>query len=128
MPDPCPETFRGAPAGSPILEAALDVEPLADPRQQTRIGDDGLPERSVAGRENDGEDGGLGDTEVLSSRSPTRNCWRCWHYRQQHDVEHIALHEEEPLFWTYNDELDIALYLYPGDRISDLPIRLATAT
>ena len=42
-----------------IVQAALDVQTLSNPRRQTLIGNDGLAERGVGRRDGDGQKGGL---------------------------------------------------------------------
>ena len=57
-----PASAAGAPAirlslyADPVVEAALHVQPLADPPRDARHGDDRLPQGSVRGCQNDRED------------------------------------------------------------------------
>ena len=53
----------------PVVEAALDVEALPDPRRKPRLGHDGLPERSIRGREQDGEHDRLGGDQMREHNS-----------------------------------------------------------
>ena len=47
-----------------VVEPALDVEPLADPARDARLGDDRLPERGVGRRQHDRQDQGLLDGQA----------------------------------------------------------------
>ena len=51
-----------------VVEAALDVEPLADPRRDPLVGDDRLAERGVRAREHDGEHERLGEVIARHDR------------------------------------------------------------
>ena len=53
----------------PVVEPALDVEPLADPLWHARLGDDGLAERRVRRRQDDPDDHGLLDAQLPEERS-----------------------------------------------------------
>ena len=46
-----------------VVEAALDVEPLPDPRRDALVGDDRLAERGVRAGEHDGEHERLGEAD-----------------------------------------------------------------
>ena len=52
----------------PVVQAALDVQALADPRRDPRLGDDRLPERCVGRRQHDPEDHGLLDRQRAEDR------------------------------------------------------------
>ena len=57
----------------PVVEPALDVEPLADPLRHARLGDDRLPQRGVGRRQHDRQDHGLLDASARRrSRPPPR--------------------------------------------------------
>ena len=49
----------------PVVEAALDVQPLADARGEVLVGDDGLTERRIGGCQHDRQDGRLGPRHVV---------------------------------------------------------------
>ena len=52
----------------PVVEPALDIEPLANPLRHARIADDGLPESCVRRREHDREDHGLPHRQLVEDR------------------------------------------------------------
>ena len=52
----------------PVVEPALDVQPLADPRRDARLGDDRLPERGVGRREHHRQDHRLLDGQRAEDR------------------------------------------------------------
>ena len=64
----CREQQRDADA---VVQAALDVEALADPRRDTRLGHDCLTERGVGRRQDDREDERLLDGQ-LAEEAPRR--------------------------------------------------------
>ena len=53
----------------PVVQAALDVQPLADSLGNARLGDDGLSQRRVGGRQHDRQDQGLGDGQLGEDHS-----------------------------------------------------------
>jgi len=48
----------------PVVETALDVQALADPTRDPRLGDDRLPESGVGRRQDDPDDGGLPEGQL----------------------------------------------------------------
>ena len=52
-----------------VVEPALDVEPLADPPGDARLGDDRLPECGVGRRQHDRQDQGLFDGQLVEDDS-----------------------------------------------------------
>ena len=49
----------------PVVQAALDVEALADPRHDARIGDDCLSERGICRRQDHADDHGLAEGQLV---------------------------------------------------------------
>ena len=52
----------------PVVEPALDVQALADPARDARIGDDRLAERGVGRRQDDPDDGRLPEGQLAEDR------------------------------------------------------------
>jgi hypothetical protein len=64
--------LRGRPQGAwhtdAVVEAALDVQPLADARRQPLLGHDRLTQRGIGGREHDREHDRLKEDELAEQR------------------------------------------------------------
>ena len=56
----------------PVVEPALDVQPLADPARDARLGDDRLAEGGVGRRQDDPEDDRLPDGQHVEDHAPPR--------------------------------------------------------
>jgi hypothetical protein len=76
----------------PVVQAALDVQSLADSWRDARLGDDCLPECSVGGRQHDRQDDGLCDGDLPEDHSRRNGAER--DRQRQADTEQPQRHTD----------------------------------